>query len=92
MPIATVLEQGRCVVGRKLVVESAPPNAAEDKVTQEDGVIRARNADVMTPRPSAWNPFQELEAGERGPRRTHPSLQEIDREAIPDGMEGHYFH
>ena len=85
------MEQGGFKV-KELTVETAQRRSTGDKVTQEGGVLRARSADVIAPSPNAWNPFQELESGERGPRRTHPSVQEIDREAIPDGMQGHYFH
>ncbi len=86
------MEQGGFMVAEDLVVDTANRRLTEDRVTQEGGVLRARSADVIAPRPKIWNPFQELEAGERGPRRTHPSLQETDHETIPDGMEGHYFH
>ena len=65
---------------------------AQDTVTQIGGVLRATNADVVTPPSLGWNPFQELETGERKPRATHPSLQDLDRESIPAGMEGSYFH
>ena len=75
-----------------LIVKTDIRRSTEDTVTQEGGVLRARSADVIAPRPKNWNPFQELETGERGPRRTHPSVQEVDLESIPDGMEGHYFH
>ena len=86
------MEQGGQVVGEDRTVQTDIRRSTEDTVTQDGGVLRARSADVIAPRPKHWNPFQELEAGERGPRRTHPSVQEIDLEAIPDGMEGHYFH
>ena len=80
------------MVNRNLIVKTNERRSTEDKVTQEGGVLRARSADVMAPRPRDWNPFQELEAGESTPRRTHPSVQTPDTDAIPDGMEGHYFH
>jgi hypothetical protein len=80
------------MVAKKLIVKTASRRSAEDTVTQEGGVLRARNADVITPPATMWNPFQELEIGEPRPRPTHPSLHDIDLEAIPDGMEGHYFH
>ena len=75
-----------------LIVKTDIRRSTEDTVTQEGGVLRARSADVIAPRPKNWNPFHELETCERGPRRTHPSVQEVDLESIPDGMEGHYFH
>jgi hypothetical protein len=86
------LEQRRFMVAKQLIVKTTPRRSAEATVTQEGGVLRARNADVVAPSPRTWNPFQELEGGESRPRLTHPSMGELDLDAIPDGMEGHYFH
>ena len=80
------------MVAEDLIVKTTSRRSTGDVVTQEGGVLRARSADVIAPRPRAWNPFQELETGERGPRRGHPSLQDKDLDTIPAGMEGHYFH
>ena len=80
------------MVTEDLIVKTTERRSTGDKVTQEGGVLRARSADVIAPQPKEWNPFQELEAGERRPRQTHPSFRMEDSEAIPEGMEGHYFH
>lgn len=79
------------MVIRTLIVNTMPRRSAEDIVTQQDGVLRVRDADVATPARGSWNPFQELEAGERRPRPTHPVMQDTDVETIPTGMEGNYY-
>lgn len=80
------------MVIRTLIVDTKPRRSAGEIVRQEGGVLRARDADVVTPARGSWNPFQELEAGERRPRPTHPVMQDAAAEDIPDGMEGNYYH
>ena len=81
------------MVIKTLIVNTMPRRSAEDAVTQEGGVLRARTSPPPEPPASAWNPFQELEAEERVHVRVRARYHEMDDpEGIPDGMEGSYYH
>ncbi len=79
------------MVIKTLLVNTMPRRVAEDTVTQEGGVIRARNTPPVEPPRSTWNPFQELDSEERVHRRMaqyHAAEESGDN---PDGMEGNYY-
>lgn len=81
------------MVIRTFIVNTMPRRSAEDTVTQEGGVLRARGtAPEAPPQAPQWNPFQELEAEERVHVRVRADFYDLDDETIPTGMEGSYFH
>lgn len=75
------------MVIKTLFVNTMPRRLAEETVTQEGGVLRAKG----TPKIQApeWNPHQELESEERLHRRMAQYHQAED--SVPTGMEGNYF-
>lgn len=78
------------IVDTMPLVDTMPRRPAEDTVTQEGGVLRARTSAQVTP--PDWNAFQELDAEGRVHLRVRGHLQsEDDAELIPDGMEGSYY-
>ncbi len=80
------------MVIKTLIVNTMPRRSAEDIVTQEGGVLRARiSPQVEAPAP-VWNPFQELEAEERVHVRIRADYHTTELvEDIPNGMEGSYY-
>ena len=80
------------MVIKTFIVDTMPRRSAEDIVSQEGGVLRARSTRPPE-RPSAtWNPFQELEAEERVHIRVRASYHLPEpSEDIPTGMEGSYY-
>ncbi len=83
---------GRPMVIKTFIVNTTPRRSAEDTVTQEGGVLRARTSPRVEPPASTWNPFQELEAEERVHVRVRANYHSVERsENIPDGMEGSYY-
>ena len=77
---------------RTLIVNTMPRRSAEDIVTQEGGVLRARTSKPVKPPAAAWNPFQELHAEERIHIRVRAQYHAPEQsEDIPDGMEGSYY-
>ena len=81
------------MVIRTLIVNTMPRRSAEDIVTQQGGVLRARSVSPPQPPSAAWNPFQELEAEEPAPVRIRARYHVAESpENIPDGMEGSYYH
>ena len=80
------------MVIKTLIVNTMPRHSAEDTVSQEGGVLRARNTPPPEPPASVWNPFQELEAEERVHVSVRARYHAVDNdEGIPDGMEGLYY-
>lgn len=79
------------MVIKTFLVNTMPRRLAEDTVTQEDGVIRARTAPRLEPPRSRWNPIQELDSEERVHRRMAQYHEAEESEDIPDGMEGNYY-
>ncbi|NNC90951.1 MAG: hypothetical protein HKN80_00525 [Acidimicrobiia bacterium] len=74
------------------IVNTMPRRSAEDTVSQEGGVLRARNTPPPEPPAPVWNPFQELEVEERVPVRVRARYHSADsNEDIPTGMEGSYY-
>jgi len=84
---------GRSMVIKTFIVNTMPRRSAEDTVSQEGGVLRARSTPPLEPPASGWNPFQELEAEERIPVRVvRVRYHSVDsNEDIPNGMEGLYY-
>ena len=77
---------------KTFIVNTMPRRSAEDAVTQEGGVLRARTTPPPEPPPLVWNPFQELEAEERVHVRVRAAYHSAElNEGIPDGMEGSYY-
>lgn len=76
------------MVIKTLFVNTMPRRLAKDTVTQDGGVLRARNA----PKVEApdWNPIQELEAEERVHRRM-AQYHRAEEAEVPEGMEGNYY-
>ncbi|MDH3539071.1 MAG: hypothetical protein OEP52_03660 [Acidimicrobiia bacterium] len=80
------------MVIKTLIVNTMPRRSAEDTVSQEGGVLRARSSPPLEPPASTWNPFQELEAEERVHIRVRARYHSADgKEDIPSGMEGSYY-
>jgi hypothetical protein len=80
------------MVIKTLIVNTMPRRSAEDTVSQEGGVLRARTTPPLEPPTSAWNPFQELELEERVHVRVRARYHSVERsEDIPTGMEGLYY-
>lgn len=75
---------------RTLIVNTMPRRSAEDTVTQEGGVLRARTTTAPQSPETVWNPYQELEAEERVHVRVRSQSLDDDTD-IPDGMEGSYY-
>lgn len=81
------------MVIRTFIVNTMPRRSAQDPVTQEGGVLRARGTSPEAPMAAPqWNPFQELESEERVHIRVRADFTALDDETIPNGMEGSYFH
>lgn len=76
------------MVIKTLFVNTMPRRLAEDTVTQEGGVLRARKTPKV--QPPEWNPLRELESEERLHRRMaeYHAAEEAD---VPRGMEGNYY-
>ncbi len=80
------------MVIKTLIVNTMPRRSAEDTVTQDGGVLRARTTPPPEPPAVAWNPFQELHAEERVHVRVRADYHSVERsEDIPTGMEGSYY-
>lgn len=80
------------MVIRTFIVNTMPRRSAEDTVSQEGGVLRARSTPPPEPPAVVWNPFQELEVEERIHIRVRARYHSVaDNEDIPDGMEGAYY-
>jgi hypothetical protein len=80
------------MVIRTFIVNTMPRRSAEDTVSQEGGVLRARNTRPPEPPVAVWNPFQELEVEELVPVRVRAHYHPVeDNGDIPDGMEGLYY-
>lgn len=81
---------------KTLFVNTIGRTKAEEKVTQEDGVIRARSTPKPEPKPhDAWRLYFELESKEQVERlhkRLEDVLQRREANPVPEGMEGHYYH
>ena len=80
------------MVIKTFIVNTMPRRSAEDTVSQEGGVLRARTTPPPEPPAVVWNPFQELEAEERVHVRVRARYQPVeDNGDIPNGMEGSYY-
>lgn len=80
------------MVIKTLIVNTMPRRSAEDTVSQEGGVLRARSTPPPEPPAAAWNPFQELDVEDRVPVRVRRRSQPVeDNGDIPSGMEGSYY-
>ncbi len=76
---------------KTLIVNTMPRRSAEDAVTQEGGVVRARNSPPVEAPDSTWNPIQELDSEERVHRRMAQYHAAEETGDIPAGMEGSYY-
>ncbi len=84
------------MVIKTLFVNTLGSTEAAEKVTQEDGVIRAKSTQNPESKPTdAWRLYFELESKEQV-ERLHKRLEDVleDRttDSVPEGMEGHYYH
>ena len=81
---------------KTLFVNTIGRTKAAEKITQEDGVIRAKSTPKPeTKRNDAWRLYFELENQEQV-QRLHSRLESAHEErqsgAVPEGMEGNYYH
>ncbi len=81
---------------KTLIVNTIGGTTAAEKITQEDGVIRAKSTPApKTETNDAWRIYFELESKEelhRLHQRVEAAQDERLDESVPDGMEGHYYH
>lgn len=81
---------------KTLIVNTIARTTAAEKITQEDGVIRAKSTPAPKTEPNdAWRVYFELESKEQVERlhkRLEAAQDERLDESVPDGMEGHYYH
>ncbi len=95
-PERSVIPEGERMTIKTLIVNTISGTAAAEKITQEDGVIRAKSSPKPKPKThDAWRLYFELENREQL-HRLHSRLERAQEErlgeSIPDGMEGHYYH
>ena len=78
---------------KTLFVNTIGRTKAADKITQEDGVIRAKTPKPDSKPNDAWRLYFELESTEQVQRlhsRLAPPEEDRPEESVPEGMEGNY--